>query len=441
MKPVIVCVDDEKLILDSLKTQLQHRFISDYDLEIAESGEEALELLQELLEDQIEIPLVISDQIMPGMKGDELLVEINKISPKTNKILLTGQASAEAVGNALNNAKLYRYISKPWEETDLVLTVKEAIKSYYKDKTIVEKNEALEESIKALERANGQLEDYNVRLESLVKERTEQVIAQKEEIEKKSNSMLASINYAYRIQNAMLPNKKKLLKKFPNAFIYFEPKNIVSGDFYWFSEMNDLFIVAAIDCTGHGVPGAILSMIGMRELNNIIFEYRIVKPHLILKFLHEGVRSMLQQEEGSNRDGMDASICAIDKPNNKVYFSGAKNSLVYVNLKENGEKVINQIKGDPKSIGGFQKEKLREFTLHEFDLKYPSNLYLFSDGIQDQFGGTETKKFGKNNLINLLTQISHQPPDNQYKILDKTFKDWKGSNKQIDDIMLLGLLC
>ena len=363
----------------------------------------------------------------------------NEISPRTNKILLTGQASAEAVGNALNNARLYRYISKPWEEADLVLTAREAIKSFYKDKTITEQNEALKESVAELKKAKDELEVYNTKLESLVDERTRQVVDQKEEIEKKNNSILASINYAKRIQNAMLPQDKLLADYFSNAFIYFKPRDIVSGDFYWFSDIDDLFVIAAVDCTGHGVPGSILSMVGMREFNHIVLEKGIAQPHLILKHLHESIRTMLKQEKGDNRDGMDAAICTVDRKNKRVYFAGAKNGLVYV-TKNGTEKELHYVKGDSKSIGGVQQEDIREFKFHEIDLNEATNFYLFSDGFQDQFGGPSGRKFGRRNFHDLLSEISHKSLKKQEQEIRTKQEGWQQEQKQIDDILVMGFL-
>jgi len=164
-KGAIVCVDDERFVLISLRDQLTNHLGSDYDIELAESGEEALEIFAELRENEIEIPLIISDQIMPGMKGDELLIKIHAQSPQTLKILLTGQASAEAVGNAVNAANLYRYIAKPWDKADLCLTVTEALRSYAQDKKLAEQNEALK-------KINFELKQLNASLEEKVAERT-----------------------------------------------------------------------------------------------------------------------------------------------------------------------------------------------------------------------------------------------------------------------------
>jgi len=159
-KPVILCVDDERIILTSLKEQLRRRFQSQYLIETVESGEEALEILAEFMESATDMPVVIADQIMPGMKGDELLKEIHIVSPKTLKIMLTGQANADAVGNAVNSASLYRYISKPWEENDLAMTVSEAVRSYYQDKKLEEQNATLQQMNQDLELLNQAYERF-----------------------------------------------------------------------------------------------------------------------------------------------------------------------------------------------------------------------------------------------------------------------------------------
>ncbi|MBN1447800.1 MAG: response regulator [Bacteroidetes bacterium] len=174
-KPVLMCVDDEEMILLSLKDQLREHFSRDFAIEMLESGDEALELAKELIASAIDIPVIICDQIMPGMKGNDLLRELFVLSPKTFSVLLTGQADAGAVGDAVNNANLYRYIPKPWEETDLVLTIKEAVRSYYQDKKLEEQNRILTE--------------MNENLEQLVADRTIEILRQKDEIQKQMHSI------------------------------------------------------------------------------------------------------------------------------------------------------------------------------------------------------------------------------------------------------------
>jgi class 3 adenylate cyclase/CheY-like chemotaxis protein len=175
-KPVIVCVDDESMVLIGLRDQLAYHLGSNYNIELAESAEEALEIFEELRQEEIEVPLIISDQIMPGMKGDELLIQIHAQYPKTLKILLTGQASAEAVGNAVNAANLYRYIAKPWDKADLCLTVTEALRSYAQDKQLAEQNEALKT-------INYQLQQLNSSLEQKVVERTVELTTANEQLQ------------------------------------------------------------------------------------------------------------------------------------------------------------------------------------------------------------------------------------------------------------------
>ena len=174
-KPAILCIDDEKMILVSLKEELKRSFGDAYAIETVESGEEALEIIEEFQKDDVELPIVIADQLMPGMKGDELLIQVHQRLPKTLKILLTGQAGAEAVGNAVNRAKLYRYISKPWQETDLALTVSEALRSYFQEKKV-------EEQHAELQTLNQRLERWNATLEQQVRERTAELEAQKIEL-------------------------------------------------------------------------------------------------------------------------------------------------------------------------------------------------------------------------------------------------------------------
>lgn len=174
-KPVILCVDDEKIILTSLKEQLKRQFGDEYNIETVESGEEALEIFEELQQGRTDLPVIISDHIMPGIKGDELLHQVHLRAPRTLKILLTGQADADAVGNAVNRANLYRYIAKPWEQTDLTLTVTEALRSYFQDKKLEEQN-------RLLQKLNQELEEWNATLEQQVRERTAELEAQKIEL-------------------------------------------------------------------------------------------------------------------------------------------------------------------------------------------------------------------------------------------------------------------
>jgi two-component system, sensor histidine kinase LadS len=260
------------------------------------------------------------------------------------------------------------------------------------------------------------------------------------EIHKKNEDVRASINYARRIQNAILPLDEQIAESLgkDNFFILFKPKDIVSGDFYWFEEVqtpNEIikFMVVA-DCTGHGVPGAFMSMIGNQLLHEIIIKNQIYSPDLILNNLHKEVHRVLQQKETQTNDGMDVVIIAISQT--KIEYAGAMNPLYYV---QNNE--LKEIKATKKAIGGSQSEEERYFEKHELNLETTTTFYLCSDGFQDQFGGENNKKFMVKNLKKRLFEISEKPMPEQKQILETTISNWvsAGNEKQTDDICVLGI--
>jgi len=248
-------------------------------------------------------------------------------------------------------------------------------------------------------------------------------------------NITSSINYAQRIQQAMLPNNEAaggFLDE--NAFILFKPRDVVSGDFYWFKKLPDTgdVVIAAIDCTGHGVPGAFMSMVGMNALNGIIMR-GINEANTILDALHQEVRTSLSQKETGNNDGMDMALCIIREREKKIEFAGAKNPMVYI---QNGE--TYKIKADVHPIGGVQYSAEKPFTKHIVDVNVDTTVYLSSDGFQDQFGGPNNMKFMTKKFRNLLTEI-HQLPMNKQKMkLDNIIEEWMGDNKQTDDILVVG---
>jgi serine phosphatase RsbU (regulator of sigma subunit) len=341
------------------------------------------------------------------------------------------------------------------------------------------KNEK-EEKLKAQESLIDQLKEnermqleINTQLEKKVVERTaelneaneeltitlEQVQFAKYEIEKKNEDIRASITYAQRIQSAMLPTEEEIKLIVNQSFILFKPRDIVSGDFYYFAQKEDKIIISAIDCTGHGVPGAFMSMIGNDLLNQIIHDKEIHSPELILNELHKQVRKVLKQQETLNRDGMDLSIVIFDQKQKQLIYAGAMNPLYYVSNYDwqiidhqvfEKEYHANQllpspqlfeIKADKKAIGGQQIEDERLFTKHIIDLKNIENLtfYLCSDGYQDQFGGDKNKKFMARRFKELLLEIHQRDSQQQKQILEQTFETWKGNYEQIDDVLVIGM--
>ena len=275
---------------------------------------------------------------------------------------------------------------------------------------------------------------------------------QKIEIERQNIDIKSSINYAARIQNAMLPGTDFLKKHFTDGFVYFHPREAVSGDFYWFSEVrierpptlfrrkdadvddDSKIILAVIDCTGHGVPGAFMSMLGDALLNQIVNFQKITQPDIILNELNKLVIATLQQDTSQNNDGMDAAICTIDKVNNIMKFAGAKSPLLYI---QNNE--VHKVNGDLKAIGGMQKGDQKNFTCHTIDISQSTTFYIYSDGYQDQFGGNEGRKFMAKRFREMLINNANLPFEEQNNTLLSTFNEWKNSYIQMDDTTVIGV--
>ncbi len=552
----ILCVDDEKIILDSLQEQIVNRLGKEFDCELAEGGEEALELIQDILSDKGDIAVVISDQLMPGMTGDEFLIKAHALIPNTPKILLTGQAGIDAVKNAINNARLYRYVNKPWEENDLMLTIEEAARAYQRHLQMQEYNRLLRNLNKASQEISGEIdyqllvnklmtnvvltigtetgylltsnnqklkleaayalshkefewisneiknnyEEFNHQIsQKLVKliegdapehtfvapitkkgknlgfillenkntktafnayqkeviqmlasqaaisldnstlykrieERNKQLEETKKIIEEKNKDILDSIRYARRIQEAIMPEKELLNIYFPESFIFYQPKDIVSGDFYWFLEKYHKFFIAAVDCTGHGVPGAFMSVIGSNLLNQILNEYSILEPEAILDHLNFRVQAALKQDQNAEtKDGMDVAFCSIDQENDLLQYAGANRPLWLV---RNGE--IIKYEADKIPIGGGQFGHM-SYKGHTIPVQEGDIIYIFTDGIVDQFGGEQNKKFTSKRFADLILSISHLSMQEQMQNIKNTFMEWKGKEEQTDDVLVIGI--
>ena len=272
----------------------------------------------------------------------------------------------------------------------------------------------------------------------ILEESYQKILRQNVEIEEKNMNITESIRYAHNIQNSILPSESIIHAALPNSFIYFRPKDVVSGDFYWFHESVESgrrkIVIAAIDCTGHGVPGALMSMIGNGLLNDIVKVRKIIDPSLILNELHVGVRTALNQEKTDLRDGMDLALCVIDTFENTIQFAGAMNSLYYIQ-----DNMLHEIKGNKKSIGGTQSEEIRVFSTNTIQLKETTSLYICSDGYFHQFGGESKKKFSTKRFKELLLKIHPFSMSEQKVILQKTMEGWIGTLNQIDDILVIGV--
>lgn len=306
----------------------------------------------------------------------------------------------------------------------------------YRIRRIAAEKKLLEEKVEV---RTHQLNEEKKKLEVAYKDlATEKDNVEKayEVIEEKNKSITDSIEYANRIQKAILPNIPSIKQVLPEMFIFYKPKAIVSGDFYWFTQKDKKCVIAAVDCTGHGVPGAFMSIIGYTLLNQIVNEKSIVDPSTILSNLDEGVKQALhQRQEGAEAmDGMDIALATIDLNNKEIVFAGALRPLLCIN---NGE--TNYIKGNKLSIGGHQIKEQNIYISHTIKIGGNGIFYMFSDGICDQFGGPRNKKLSSKGVRELLFQCSKLPVNEQHKWLSLQFDKWKGSHEQIDDVMVIGI--
>jgi serine phosphatase RsbU (regulator of sigma subunit)/lipopolysaccharide biosynthesis regulator YciM len=263
-----------------------------------------------------------------------------------------------------------------------------------------------------------------------------QLTAQKELLENHKKEITDSINYAKRIQESILPPDNYWKSILPDSFIFYRPKDIVSGDFYWIEQKGDSVCFAAVDCTGHGVPGALMSVVGFNLLTQAVNEMSLTVPSEILKHLDYGVTKTLRQSgDGKGvKDGMDLSLCSLDKNTNVLQYAGAFNSLYYV---KNGE--FFEIKADKFPIGVNLDGKVDNYTNHAIPLQKGDCVYLFSDGYADQFGGPKGKKFKYNQLKELLHRNHQLPIEEQRQRIEQAFDAWKGELEQVDDVVIIGV--
>ncbi|MGP8217560.1 MAG: tetratricopeptide repeat protein [Bacteroidia bacterium] len=263
---------------------------------------------------------------------------------------------------------------------------------------------------------------------------------QKELVDEKQKDIIDSINYAQRIQAALLKEEERVSMHLPDHFILFKPKDIVSGDFHWMIEKGEYFYVAAVDCTGHGVPGGFMSMLGVAFLNEITAGSEILTPSEILDRLRDKIIKELGQAAGTdNEDGMDMSLIRINLKTNEIQWSGANNPLYIVRDKGNGisGRSLEEISPDKQPVGNYPM--MKPFTNHIIKPENDTLLYFFSDGYADQFGGPEGKKFKYSRLKEVLLEIYQKPMEEQKQILKETFDKWKGGLDQIDDVLIIGV--
>jgi len=328
---------------------------------------------------------------------------------------------SEAYGGLNNYEKAYEYLN-------LYNKLKKEIMSYNNAQKL--KKIEFEFQFKSITTEAEEIKKKNKQLSKAFK----QIEIQRNEIESKNVSITDSIHYAKRIQNSILPPDDKLSSLLPNSFVYYEPKDIVSGDFYWIERVGDEILFSVIDCTGHGVPGAFVSLIAFNMLNKVVLEKHITQPASILKEMDNLMKSLFSQSEEKVRDGVDMGICTYNTKTNKFSFSGAFHSLFICNGEE-----LKEIKGNRESIGFSIYQNKKEFINHEIELTKGDTVYLSTDGFPDQFGGRKGKKLKWKGFRGLLCRIHKVPIINQKDALRGFFQEWRKDQDQLDDVCVLGV--
>jgi len=289
-----------------------------------------------------------------------------------------------------------------------------------------------EQSLVQLQEIADMKSRANVELEIKVDERTKQLKEQKEIVEHKNKEITESIVYAKRIQNGLLPSPKLFEDMHPDSFYVYFPKDIVSGDFYWIDEIDSKTYFAAVDCTGHGVPGAMVSVMGFNHLNRCIHEHGLRKPNEILDKLTELMIASFDKSELTIYDGMDIALCCLDRNKETLEYAGAYNPLYIISKNE-----LSETKATKQAIGF--NEHILPFQNHEFKVSKNDWVYVFSDGFPDQFGGPKGKKYKYKEFKQLLLDLSSLPAKEQQSEIEKSFRDWMGELDQIDDVCILGI--
>jgi len=384
-------------------------FSQDYHVYTAALGRTGLEIMVHRT-----IQLVIADQSLPDMTGIGFLERIMPLYPDCTRMVQTGTGDMESVARAADRGIVFQYVTFPWKREELKITIDAALEVYY----LKVQNRNLD----------NHLNEVKQTLERKVMERTRK-------IEQQRINMTDSIRYASRIQKAMMLSSEELERIMPSHFILNKPKDIVSGDFFWVSNRNGRLIVALADCTGHGVPGAFMSILGINLLNEIVSGMETPRTADILNELRSRVvRAMGQTGKiDEAKEGMEMALCMLDPGRGMIQFSGANRPLY---LASGGE--LKVIKGDRMPIGVYYEEEL-PFTSTDVPCKKHDILYLFTDGFVDQIGGLHRKTFRTTRFRKLIQEICHRPLDEQKAILREEHEIWRAGQEQIDDIMVMGI--
>jgi len=290
--------------------------------------------------------------------------------------------------------------------------------------------------------ANAAAETYDAlhnalstaKLQNIYKLKNRKIETQRGLLEEKNKEITDSITYAKRIQEAILPPLRNVMESLPNSFVFYKPKDIVAGDFYWMECIGEWVVFAAADCTGHGVPGAMVSVVCNNALNRSVREFGLTEPAAILDKTLELVIEQFETSDDEVKDGMDIALCALNTTTRALQFAGAQNPLW---IKRATSSELEEIKGDKQPIGKYSDPK--PFTNHTLQLEAGDAFYIFSDGYADQFGGPKGKKLKYKPFKELLLSINDKPMEERKQIIDQHFETWKGDLEQVDDVCVIGV--
>jgi serine phosphatase RsbU (regulator of sigma subunit) len=400
---ILVC-DDSKAIQSAITEMLKTSFLDNFEVITANNGREACTLTNKHKPD-----LIIMDIEMPVMNGIEAIRKI-KSNANLNGIPIIVMSTSRLFHEAFD-AGANDFLLKPVNQYELFFRVQLNIDLSKKTSEVIGKNIILENQKKAL-------------------------VIQRDTILRQKKDIIDDINYASLIQKAILPDNSLFNELCSSHFIYYKPKNIVSGDFYWITKKENLFIFALGDCTGHGLTGALLTIAGSAFLNEITENRKNIRADKILNDLSTKVVKLLHQkgEIGEINNGMDIALCVYNRITGELQFSGANNPI-YITHANN---TFDIIKADRKPIG-FSPDHKKTFTLNKLSIKKGDTIYMFSDGYIDQFGGAKGTKFKYNKFRELLFDCSSLPMEKQVEMIETTICKWSGNNEQVDDMLILGM--
>ena len=408
----ILIIDDDQSLVLSIKEKLYNVEGYNFTVETANDPLAALELMKSMKQKEIFISLIISDLAMPGMEGNVLLEESMKYYPDAKKILMSGNPTLDAIIHSLNYANIYRMLTKPVEDIDFQLTVKQAI-------------QAVETEVR-LKESNIQLKHLNTNLTKIVDEKVH-------EIKYKNKQLTDSIHYAGLIQKSVLSCETDFAKDIQNAFTLIMPKDIVSGDFFWYHNDENNLSYCIADSTGHGVPGAFVSLLAFGALRES-FERTKLKNDVNTIICKANNQFKKTLNNNFNHDSAELGYFFFDKRTYQLKFCGFKLDLYIIRKSK-----LIELKGSNLIFGDVQLESIGTDIIQTFDMLPGDTIFMSSDGYMDQFGGKDNKKFSSQRFKLLISLIGSHHPSNHRESLLKEFLDWKGNNEQTDDVSVFGL--